>query len=737
MDHKHTSRPLLACYIIHQLPGRIRVGCRAIGFLSSVSDEIKQRMENIRFIEDISVNSVTSNLLVYYSTRQASSEEIRQIVETTIASFSIIAFKEERRQKSQVTVNERRLQEEPISEMLTRVITTSATLVYVWIRGTKPLGKSFMSRFLTLPAMTAMGLSAPLFKSGIDALKSHKRPNADTLSAAAIIFSLLAKRDISALTIIWLADIAELLTAYSMDRTRKAIHEMLSVGEEFVWKVKKDGSLVKVELTSIKKDDLIAVHTGEKISVDGVVTEGMASVDQSSLTGEFFPVRKQTDQEVFAGTVVKSGNITVSARNVGDQTAIARVIHMVEEASYRKASIQGFADRFSAKFIPLNFFLAFMVYLITGSSSRALNMLIIDYSCGVRLSTATAFSAAIGTAARNGLLVKGSNYLEMLAETDTLIFDKTGTLTEGKPQVASIVPANTGISKRELLETAAAAEETSTHPMATAILQKILGSGWRIPSHGNIDVVVGKGVKTKVGDTVVRVGNRRFMEENGIDLSDIQREVSKVVNRGENLVYVANGNELMGILGINDTLRENMKKGLNRLRMNGIDDIILLTGDLEQQAEIIAGRMAMDRYEAELLPEDKAEVVLRLQSKGVRVVMIGDGINDAPALAYADVGMAMGSSRTDIAMEAADITITGDNPLMIPDAVILARKTMEIVKQNFTAAIGVNTIGLLLASVGILPVFWSAVLHNATTVAVVLNSSRLLFHKIDGVEKYD
>ncbi|MCP5108224.1 MAG: cation-transporting P-type ATPase, partial [bacterium] len=213
--------------------------------------------------------------------------------------------------------------------------------------------------------MTCISLSFPLFKSGLQALKNHRHPNADTLSAAAILFSLLAKRGVSALTIIWLADIAELLTAYSMDRTRRAIREMLSVGEEFVWKVKKDGSLVKVELNSIKEDDLIAVHTGEKISVDGMVRDGTASVDQSSLTGEFFPVRKQTDDDVFAGTVVKSGNLTVCARDVGDKTAIARVIHMVEEASYRKSSIQGFADRFSAKFIPVNFLLAFFVYLIT------------------------------------------------------------------------------------------------------------------------------------------------------------------------------------------------------------------------------------------------------------------------------------------------------------------------------------------------------------------------------------
>jgi cation-transporting P-type ATPase C len=207
--------------------------------------------------------------------------------------------------------------------------------------------------------------------------------------------------------------------------------------------------------------------------------------------------------------------------------------------------------------------------------------------------------------------------------------------------------------------------------------------------------------------------------------------VSRLVRRGENVIYVSRENQLIGVLGIQDNLRENMKKALNRLRFSGIDDIILLTGDVEQHAEIMASRMAMDRYEAEVLPEDKAETVLRLQSKGVHVVMVGDGINDAPALAYADVGIAMGGTRTDVAMEAADITITWDEPLMIPAVIRLADKTMKVVRQNFGIAIGVNTLGLMLASLGVLPVFWGAVLHNATTVAVVLNSGRLLFHNIE------
>ena len=616
--------------------------------------------------------------------------------------------------------------------MVLRVAVTGVSLLFAVLRrGATPRPSNLWGRFLTMPALTSLSLGVPIFKSGFESMRTRFRPNADTLSATAILTSLIAGRDLSALTIIWLADIAELLTAYTMERTRRAIREMLQVGEEFVWRMSPEGAEVRVPLGELQVGDHVIANTGEKISVDGVVESGEAAVDQASITGEFLPLRKAAGEPVFAGTVVKSGRITIQAEKVGDQTAVARIVHLVEEASYRKASIQAFADRFSAQFIPLNFALAGVVYLVTKSPTRALNMLIIDYSCGVRLSTATAFSATICTAARHHLLIKGGNYIEMLAETDTLILDKTGTLTEGRPQVVSMIPINGQRQPRQVVELAAAAEEASTHPMAVAVMEKIRSSGWRIPAHTESQVHVARGMETQVNGSTIRVGSRRFMEENGIDLVAAGEPVSRLVRRAENVIYVAQDEALVGVLGVQDTLRENMKKALNRLRFSGMDDIILLTGDVEQHAEIVASRMAMDRYEAEVLPEDKADTVLQLQSKGVRVVMVGDGINDAPALAYADVGIAMGGNRTDIAIEAADLTIAGDDPLMIPAVFRLAHKTMGIVRQNFAVAIGVNTVGLVLASMGVLPVFWGAVLHNACTVAVVLNSGRLLFHDVE------
>jgi len=724
------QRPLMHCDVLHALPGRLRIGCRGLRHLREHAAEIAALFEETPSVDSARVSIVTANVLVQYDPEKATAEDLVEIATSVLGTWSLTAYKAERAAQSALTVQERRLQEEPISETVTRIAITTVSLLFSWLRPGKP-PTTLLGRFVNMPALTSVSLAVPILKSGIRSLVVRKRPNADTLSSSAILASVLAGQSVSALTIIWLADIAELLTAYTMERTRRAIREMLTVGEESVWRLREDGTEEQVRLETLQPGDRIITRTGEKISVDGITEEGEAAVDQASITGEFMPVPKTVGDEVFAGTVLKTGRLVIRAERVGDKTAVARIVHLVEEASHRKAAIQTIADRVSAQFIPVNFALSAVVYFVTGKVSRALNMLIIDYSCGVRLSTATALTAAICNAARNGILIKGGNYLEMLFEADTVILDKTGTMTEGRPIVTTIAPAQSGVPERQVLELAAAAEETSTHPMAVAVLNRVRRARWQIPAHTNSEIYTALGVSTKVGRSIVRVGSRRFMAESGVDLAAVEEQAHAIARKGENVIYVARGKKILGVLGIQDSLRQDMKKALNRMRLMGMDDIILLTGDVEQHAEIVASRMAMDRYHAEVLPDDKAETVLRLQSKGTHVVMVGDGINDAPALAYADVGIAMGGARTDIAMEAADITLTGDDPLMIPAVIRLAAKTMGVVRQNFAAAIGVNTLGIVLASVGVLPVFWGAVLHNSCTVAVVLNSSRLLFHDVE------
>jgi cation-transporting P-type ATPase C len=721
--------PLTACTVEHELPGRLRLRSKALRYLEEERDDLNARLEEIDGVSAARLTPITEGILVSFEPTRVSRDEVIEATQHVLSTYSVNVYKEHSAEKNRLPVSERRIQSEPIQELVSRVVVAGASVLYAILRP-KPLAATFWGRLTSFNAITAISLAIPILKNGMQSLVSARRPNADTLSSTAIVASLLAGKSLSALTVILLADLAELLTAYSMERTRKAIHDMLSIGEAEVWRKRGDVT-ERVKLEELRPGDQIIVHTGEKISVDGEVASGRVLVDESPITGEFLPVQKGAGDHVFAGTLVTSGECTVQAARVGDETAAGRIIHLVEEASHRKADIQTFADKLSAQFIPVNFALALIVFLVTKSADRALNMLIIDYSCGVRLSTATAIASSIAASARQGVLIKGGNYIEMLSDIDTLVLDKTGTVTEGKPVVTSIYPLDGGSDSRPLLELAAAAEERSTHPMAYAIVNTVKRNGFRIPKHGEIETVLGRGVETSVDGSRVRVGNRRFMVERGVDVGGAGELFGRMARRGEQVLFVAKDETLAGLIGVQDNLKDNMKKALNRLRNSGFDDIILLTGDLEQQAEVVAERIRADRFEAEVLPENKSEAILKLQSRGIQVIMVGDGINDAPALAYADVGVAMGGTRTDIAMEAADITITHDDPLLIPGVIGMAKHTMGIVKQNFAAAIGVNSVGLILSTLGYLPVFWGAVLHNMTTVAVVMNSARLLFYDLE------
>lgn len=419
-------------------------------------------------------------------------------------------------------------------------------------------------RLFNYKTISTISLALPVLKNGILSLIQNKRPNADTLSSTAIVSSIALGSERTALTIMILERIAELLTAYTMKKTRGVIKDMLSVGENYVWKASEDENQVakKVPIEEIKKGDLILVQTGEKISVDGTIEKGSAVIDQSAITGEYMPVKKETGQEVFAGTLLKSGNITVRAEKVGDDRTASRIIKLVEDASFNKADIQSYADAFSAQLIPLNFLLAGIVYASTRNLQKALSMLVIDYSCGIRLSTATAFSASINTAAKNGILIKGSNYLEELSKADTVIFDKTGTITEGKPKVQTVKTFAKNMKDNRMIALAAAAEETSTHPLASAILNEVRNRGLKIPRHKEDVIRVARGIETYVNKDIIRVGSRRYMEENNISVEMSVDVVKGMQNNGEIVIYVAKNENLIGVIGVSDPPRENIKKAM-------------------------------------------------------------------------------------------------------------------------------------------------------------------------------
>jgi cation-transporting P-type ATPase C len=376
--------------------------------------------------------------------------------------------------------------------------------------------------------------------------------------------------------------------------------------------------------------------------------------------------------------------------------------------------------------VPISFLGAAIVYGATRDWQRVLNLLFIDFSCGLKLSTATAISAAIGAAAKKGILVKGGNYIEALADTDTVVLDKTGTITIGVPQVSSILTVE-NVDEKELLLLAASAEHHSVHPLAVAIQKYVKDKEWTVPQHKSSKTIVARGMTAVVPDFEeykggeVLVGSAKLMQERKV--SGMEQITVEDITMG--YIYVSRDGKLLGAIGIKDPIRPLMKKTLNQMRRHGVDEVVMLTGDSKAVASEVARDMDIDAYHAEVLPEDKANHVMKLKKRGT-VMMVGDGINDAPALAFAHVGVTLGGRQTDLAAESSAVTIRSEDPTRLIEALQLGRRTMNLIHQNFTATIMVNSAAMLLGALGVINPLWSAVIHNTATLAVVLNSARIL-----------
>ena len=580
-----------------------------------------------------------------------------------------------------------------------------------------------------LRSLLVLAISRNFIKTGIGGLIEERQPNADTLTTTAVIASVLAGKPESSLMLLALSNGAEMLTSYAAEKARTHISGLLSLGQRDVWLVEKTpkGEVErKVPVEEVRPGDTIAVHAGEKIVIDGCVLRGNAAVTQASVTGESAPAMKKEGTPVYAGSVVEAGELVIAVEKVGSDTSLAHIVHLVEEAQTRRAPVQNFADQMANYLVPVSFLGAAIVYGATRDWGRVLNLLFIDFSCGLKLSTATAMSAAIAAAAKRGILVKGGNYIEALARTDTVVLDKTGTLTVGIPEITFIRTAS-GVTEKEMILLAASAEEHSVHPLAVAIQKYVEEKAWQAPQHRSSKTIVARGMLAEVPDFegftggTIRVGSRRFLQENGVtDPEDLAASTS-----GKNVLFVARDTRLIGVIGIEDPIRPKMKKTLNQLRRCGVDEIVMLTGDSKAVAAEVARDMDVDSYHAEILPEDKSRYVNELKQRGT-VMMVGDGINDAPALAFADVGVSLGGRQTDIAAESSAVTIHGEDPIRLVEALRLGRRTMHLVHQNFKATLLVNSSAMLLGALGAISPLAAAAIHNTATLAVVLNSCRIL-----------
>ena len=699
---------------VSSLKGRLRLNVPGLEFLFEERNEVAQALAKIAGVQRVRVTPRIGSVLLEYDEQRTAASEVLNQTNLVMARYAMNANRVRHSdEKGESTMTVKRL--------VGRLAVNAAGFL---LGNTVFKGSLFGNKLgiiNSIPALCSIGLSAPRVRGAWEGLKKDLRPNADFLTVTSIVASLMLGNGNSALMILALSDIAELMTSYTIEKTRASIKQMLSVETGDVWKVLEDGRLEKTSIDKIQAEDTLEIHSGEKIAVDGVVVQGSAVIDQSAITGEFVPAEKHPGDEVFAGTVMKSGNIRVRAARVGDKTVVSRIVKMVESSELKKAPIQRYADQFSNYLVPLNFLLCLVVWLATHNPQKALKMLVIDYSCGIKLSTATAFSAAVNAAVRKGILIKGGAYIEQMSGANTVLLDKTGTITEGKPHIVSMQVVVPDMTEKEVLSMAMAAEETSSHPLASAILAYGRSMGAEIPEHDEIITEVSRGSRTVVDGEVVRVGSLKFMKENHVAAPDgMQISGVGIAN------YVGVGSRIVGVLYAMDEVRQNVRRAINSLRYEGVGEVQMLTGDMDEQARLVAQEIGADGYRAQLLPEQKADAVLKLQTQGNGVVMVGDGINDAPALAYADVGISMGSKSTDIAMETSDVVINKDDPMTLPALRRLSSETMKIVHQNFAMVIGVNTVGLILGAASGISVMMSAVLHNLSTILVVGNSLRLM-----------
>jgi manganese/zinc-transporting P-type ATPase C len=585
----------------------------------------------------------------------------------------------------------------------------------------------------------------PFLRGAIRSLRSGKA-GTDALVSAATVASLILRENVVALTVLWLLNIGEYLQDLTLRRTRRAISELLRGSQDTAWIRLTVGAQagremtgdpggateIQVPIDSVQIGDEVVVHDHVAIPVDGEVVDGEAIVNQSAITGENLPVSVAVGTRVHAGSVVERGRLVVRADAVGSQTAIGRIIARVEEAQHDRAPIQTVGENFSRRFVPTSFIVSAITLAITGDVRRAMTMLLIACPCAVGLATPTAISAAIGNGARRGILIKGGSHLEQAGRVDAIVFDKTGTLTVGRPVVTNIVAMHKDWQPEQVLAYAASSEIHSRHPLAEAVIRSTEERHISIPPHEECEVLVGLGMRTWADGRTLLLGSPSLLRAEKVRVSrQAAQWVDKLRRKAETPLLLAVDGTLVGLISLRDEVRPEAAEVLTKLRANGIRRIVMLTGDHPEIARVVAGELGIDEWRAEVMPEDKLEVVRELQNDGFVVGMVGDGINDAPALAAADIGIAMGLAGTDVAVETADVALANDDLHRLLDVRDLGARAVDVIRENYGMSIAVNAAGLIIGAGGALSPVLAAILHNASSVAVVANSSRLIRYRLD------
>jgi Cd2+/Zn2+-exporting ATPase len=602
-----------------------------------------------------------------------------------------------------------------------------------WALAYRDVGPTFVNAGLALFATLFGGYLR--FISGFKDVFNRKI-TVNVFVAVALTATLAIGEFRPAALIVFIMAVAGALESYTLDKTHRSIRALLNLTPK-VATVRRGASKeeVVVPASEVQIGDVVVVRPGGRIPIDGIVVAGESSVNQAPISGESMPVEKLKGSEVFGGTLNETGRLEIKTTKVGQDTTLSKIVHLVEQAQGTKAPIQNIADRFTVWFLPAVLVIAFIAFMTSGDIKVAVSVLLVACPCAFAIATPTAVTAGISNMARHAVLIKGGIFLELAKKIDVLLVDKTGTFTLGKPKVVEVV-AFDDMSEVEVLRLAAIAEKYSEHPLARSVTTHAKECGIQVSDPDEFNIEVGMGVTAQLDGKKIFVGKNRFLQDKGVSVTEhIERAVAGQTERGRTTILIANDMKPVGLIAIADEIRSQTPGAIASLKAMGIKNITMLTGDNHKVAKAVAEEIGVDDFQAELLPEQKLQYVEKLQKQGHIVGVIGDGINDAPALALADVGIAMGAAGTDVAVETADVALMNDDLLRVVNFMWMSRKVLLRIKLNIFFSIIYNVIGLVLASLGMFTPVLAVIFQEAGCVTVVFSSTLLLWSKTGSMKK--
>ena len=679
--------------VMHDSAPRLRVRAGKWAFTKEEGYGIASLLLDYDFIQDVFTSHRNGSILIYYDGDVESKQKI----------FDIL---------SAITMDDL-FEAEPTQTQVSKEITDD-----FYLKLSKMIGRRLLGRwFLPMPIKNALTIfrAAKYIWYGLDSLTSF-RVDVALLDGAAVAGALLQKQYQPASSMMFLLSISDALEDYTVQKAKSTLKDSLALNIDTVWVVGEDGEEKQVSAMDIDKRDKIKIHMGDIIPVDGKVVDGEAMVNEASMTGEPLAVHKSEGKTVHAGTVVEEGNIIVEVYSMNKETRLNKIIDLIENSEDLKAETQSKAEKLADSIVPYSFLATALTYLITRNASKALSVLMVDFSCAIKLTTPLSVISAMREASDNRMMVKGGKFLEAYANADTIVFDKTGTLTNATPKVVEVIPMSRRYKRDDILRMAACIEEHFAHSIATAIVKQAEEEGLKHEEdHSEVEYIVAHGIVTEYDGKRAVIGSKHFLfDDEKVKVTKAQERKVKKEAKEHSVVYLAIDGKLEGLICIDDPVREEAKYVIEELKSLGIENVIMLTGDSESGAKAGAKALGITEYRSQVLPEDKSKIVEELKQEGKTVIMVGDGINDSPALAAADVSVSMKHS-SDIAREVADISLLSDDLYDLVTLRKLSVGMLDKINSNYRNIVAVNGSLLVLGVMGVIQPSTSSMIHNLST----------------------